>query len=250
MKQRIPTLDEFINEASKPGRAWSGKIANIDKLLSWLYDKDILKKGDKNKKDSFFYQYYRYYNDGDIPRGLPVRFSRDEIKYSEYSRQQLERMLEDKIEDYIKSILSKYRGKYDRQEFRYDTALSNYRTLKSIIHDNEFYSLLSYWSKSIKVNDSEFEKLLDTAQKQFDKLRAAVDKAIEEYPDAPDSWGFTLSKNKTISSTKEALEEIGLWDDKLEKVYGEIDATFRKMEDIVDGIIEATELAKKTFLGN
>lgn len=32
-------------EAVKPRRGWSGRIKNIDKLLAWMYDNNIMNKG-------------------------------------------------------------------------------------------------------------------------------------------------------------------------------------------------------------
>ena len=56
----MKTLKQFLSEA-KTGRANRGRLENIDKLLSWMYTKDILNKGEKSKKDTLFYQYYRFY---------------------------------------------------------------------------------------------------------------------------------------------------------------------------------------------
>ena len=57
---------EMFLEA-EPLRAWNNKLKSIDDLMSWMYDKDILNKGEKSDKDRIFRQYYRYYNDGDFP---------------------------------------------------------------------------------------------------------------------------------------------------------------------------------------
>ena len=97
-------VNETLHEASHAGRAWSGKIKNIDNLLSWMYDKGILNKTEQAEKDRTFRQYYRYYNDGDIPQGM--RFD---------SEEKIELAIEQKVEEFIKKILAKYTGKYDRR---------------------------------------------------------------------------------------------------------------------------------------
>jgi len=247
MKKRIPNLNGFVFESkflyeTKAGRGAS-KLQNIDNLFSWMYDHDVINKSEKNKKDSVFHQYYRYYNDGDFPKSLQ---SKGLHKYSK--DEDIELALEEMLEEFIKTILAKYQGKYNRTEFRCDIALNNFETLKSIINDKDFYSLLNYWSKEVPIKDSEFAKYLELSRKQYDKLRDAVNDVIKDYPDAPDNWGGTLSTNRTINSTKEALEEIGLWDNKLEKLYQIISSTFEKMEAIVDNVIIATQKTKEIEL--
>lgn len=90
----------------KIGRAWNGNLKNIDKLLWWMYEVDILNKTEKAEKDRVFRSYYRYYNDGDIPRG-----------YLGESDDTIQIQLEFKIERYIKKILKKYKNKINHKEF-------------------------------------------------------------------------------------------------------------------------------------
>ena len=97
--KHIHTFESFLNEASYSGRAWSGKLSNIDNLLSWMYDKGILNKSEQGEKDRKFREYYRWYNDGDRPSGLTG------------SDADIESYLERSIDDFIKKVLTKYAGK-------------------------------------------------------------------------------------------------------------------------------------------
>lgn len=59
--QLLNELLEVLSEASKAQRAWNGKLKNVDALMAWLYDKDILTKTEKAQKDKIFNAYYRFY---------------------------------------------------------------------------------------------------------------------------------------------------------------------------------------------
>lgn len=83
-------------------------MKTCDDLFSWLYDKDILTQPDKNKKDSLFRKYYRYYNDGDFPRGVTRWDHPTDIAKS----------LEYQAEEFITYVLAKYVGRYDRNDFK------------------------------------------------------------------------------------------------------------------------------------
>ena len=115
-------VNETLHEASQAGRAWSGKLTNVDNLMSWMYDKGIMNKTEQAEKDRTFREYYRYYNDGDIPRSM--RGMKDE---------EIELNIEKKVEEFIKKILAKYTGKFDRRDFRVDTLLGDLYTLDNIV---------------------------------------------------------------------------------------------------------------------
>lgn len=111
-------LREFLNEAAHPRRAWNGKLEKIDKLLAWMYNKNILSKGDQKRKDSIFNAYYRYYNDGDFPRILSTRGFN---KYQDETK--IETALENIIDEFLKEMLTKYLPKVDRTTYRLDQTL-------------------------------------------------------------------------------------------------------------------------------
>lgn len=146
-------LREFLNEAAHPRRAWNGKLEKIDKLLAWMYDKDILSKGDKKRKDSIFNAYYRYYNDGDFPRILSTRGFN---KYQDQTK--IETALENIIDEFFKEMLTKYLPKVDRTVYRLDQTLS---TIDSAIHSansaDDLY--LTRFADDLKLGDDSLVKL-------------------------------------------------------------------------------------------
>ena len=139
----------------KTGRAWNNGLKLLDELFSWMYEKDILTKTDKNEKDKIFRGYYRYYNDGDFPRIL------NSSGVNQCSGDQaIEEALEERIETFMKTILKKYSGKYNRKDFRRDNRISKLETLQSVISDDDSHGLITYWLKEIKVENTEFKKHL------------------------------------------------------------------------------------------
>lgn len=97
---------------TKVRRAWNNRLEGINNLLSWLYETDVLNKGEKGKKDSIFRQYYRYYNDGDTPRGVLTKY-----KIPGHASDLVEKYLEQYVEDFICTILNKYKGKFDKKAY-------------------------------------------------------------------------------------------------------------------------------------
>lgn len=147
-------ISGLLEEATYSGRAWSGKLSRIDKLLAWMYDKGILTKGDMNKKDTVFRAYYRYYNDGDFPGAL---IKQDITKYSH--REEIEAALEQYLESFIKTLLAKYMPKVNRKQFRLDELLTNLKTVKN---SSDSQRLSDYWVKQVN-----FTKELDEFSPKF-----------------------------------------------------------------------------------
>jgi len=185
---------EYLKETSFPGRAWSGKLKHIDNLLSWMYDKNIMTAGEKKKKDSLFNQYYRWYNDGDLPRGFG-EYRNTKSKYSHSYPQsvndRVEKHIEKEIEDFIKKILGKYSGKIDRGNFRYDKQIESIDSVISGIDNDDVYRLINYYKKSLKNEDAlDMIEVLSYAYNELDKTvndfidsnRAAwIDAGIKSY---------------------------------------------------------------------
>jgi len=234
-------LNEFINEAKK-GRAWSGKINQIDGLMSWLYDKDILGKGEKNKKDSIFRQYYRYYNDGDFPRALS---SKGIGKYNHPD--QIENALEELLDDFIKKILTKYLPKINRTEFRYDQALSELKSLKGAIDDDNWHGVTNYWGKRTKVDSPEFNKLLSTLEKEYVSYKKSVDDHMKTLDLSKyGEYSFEQpSSNHSIKSNREKMKGKGDWPKNLEKGYQNLEDITREMGYKVNDVIVFTQRAKE-----
>jgi len=100
------------NQNTKVQRAWNNRLSGINNLLYWMYATDVLNKGEKAKKDSIFRQYYRFYNDGDTPRGVLRKYG-----ISAYNTKVVANRLEQYLEDFVCSILDKYKGKYDKTAY-------------------------------------------------------------------------------------------------------------------------------------
>jgi hypothetical protein len=241
-------INETLHEASRAGRAWSGKIANIDNLMSWMYDKGILNKGEQAEKDNRFREYYRWYNDGDYPRGLK---GMPDKKVEEY--------LENRIEEFIKKVLAKYAGKYDRKDFRVDTLLADLSTLQNIVGgykqsngavgEPDAYGLLNYWGKKINTNDSEFEKLLGELRPVYDAAKkAATDIVDKEIKDGifKDVASYAIpGANTGLSFQRMKLQDENVWTPDAEKKYTKMKEHMLKMNDILLNVIEATQRLKK-----
>jgi len=241
-------INDTLHEASQAGRAWSGKIANIDNLMSWMYDKGILNKGEQAEKDGRFREYYRWYNDGDYPRGLK---GMPDKKVEEY--------LENRIEEFIKKVLAKYAGKYDRKDFRVDTLLGDLNTLQNIVGgykqsngavgEPDAYGLLNYWGKKINTNDSEFEKLLGELRPVYDAAKkAATDIVDKEIKDGifKDVASYAIpGANTGLSFQRMKLQDEKVWTPDAEKKYQKMKDIMAKMATILGTVIEATQRLKK-----
>lgn len=240
-------VNETLHEASHAGRAWGGKINNIDNLMSWMYDKGIINKNEQAEKDRVFREYYRYYNDGDTPRGLQGM-----------SEKGIEDYLEKKVEEFIKKVLAKYTGKYDRKDFRVDTLLADLNTLQNIVggfknqgsfDEPDAYGLLNYWGKNIKTGNSEFEKLLGELRPVYDTAKKAandiVDKEIKDgiYKDVS---AYNIPSNSTgLAFQRQKLQDEKVWTPDAEKKYQKMKDIMAKMSTILGTVIEATQRLKK-----
>lgn len=207
----MKSFSELITEASHPGRASSGKLKKIDELMAWLYDKNILNKGEKKKKDSIFYKYYRWYNDGDKPRGK---------RYSGlYNDKEIAAELEKEIEEFIKQTLVKYLPKINRADFKFDMAISKLNRLIYVAEENDFYSLVNYYVKdvkdpkvleNIKILKGQLEHWKKIVPKEFNNIRASyafskMKTANELTPELKSSY---KEMNKTIIDIHQDLLKI------------------------------------------
>lgn len=226
-----------LNEA-KPKRAWSGKLKQIDSLLSWMYDKDILNKGEKSKKDSLFRKYYRFYNDGDIPRGQV---------YKGKSKDVIQELLEIEIEEFIKKIISKYTGKIDRKGFRLDKQLSELQTVLGVVKSNDVHGLTKYWKKSVK--DQEVLDMISTLETDYDELKAEINTFIDGI-DFENDYGIKSFQapraSHTITYQIDKLRELNIQIPKsIEDGWREIQVSMLDIEELVKNIISSIEKLKK-----
>jgi hypothetical protein len=240
-------VNETLYEASHAGRAWSGKIKNVDNLLSWMYDKGILTKAEQAEKDRVFREYYRYYNDGDRPDGMTGKDSDIELQ------------LEQRVEGFIKKVLAKYTGKYNRRDFRVDTLLGDLNTLRNVtagqyIASNDThwepdpYGLLNYWGKDVKTGNSDFEDLLAKLRPLYDAIdKAANDVIAKETKDGvyKDTKSYDRpSDGHTISHRRKLMQDSNVWSADLEKKYNTMKDQMMDMAKILDTVIEATQRLK------
>lgn len=223
-------VNEILNEASRPRRAWNNKLSKIDKILAWMYDKDILTATDKKRKDKVFYQYYRYYNDGDMPAALKVK------GFSKWSGDEyVEKELEKYLETFIKEMLSKYLPRVNRSAFRLDTLISELQTIRSVASRNDVYSLLTYWLKKVKIKDEE-----GILKGLVGDLQAAYDEFVEVANIIDPS-----SKNYGAAYRREEMMKAKTWTQEAEKKYQAMAAITGKIDAHIADIVKgATELRK------
>lgn len=217
-------------EASKPRRAWNNKLEKIDKLLHWMYEKDILLASDKARKDTVFNQYYHYYNDGDMPAALKRQ------GFSKYSNKiQVEKALEEYLETFIKQMLSKYLPVVDRKAFRIDNAIEALSMVEKMASQHDVHQLLTYWVKKVKKFDENFLTQLDTIQKQYDKIKVKLD------AESPSSENITLpyrvemmkKDNLLTAETKKMVNELY---HSLDILAAYVKNLIRALEDIKDNL--------------
>lgn len=222
-----------INEASTGGRAWEGRIKHIDNLMSWMYDKGILTKTEQASKDVIFRQYYRFYNDGDLPRALANKgFSKHDMKYD---KKKIEKALEDYLEDFIKKMLGKYLPKIDRKEFRIDNTISDLSTVKDVAERADAHGLLTYWIKSVKINDEagDLAKYVNDLQKIYDSITADMNKISPK------------DSNYISSYRRDKMKEADVWTPALETKYNKLEGLTNKIAVFIGDLIEGLKKLKK-----
>ena len=225
-----------LNEV-KVKRAWSNKLSQIDSLLSWMYEKDILNKGEKAKKDSLFRKYYRFYNDGDNPRGK---------NYNGKSQYELPEILETELEDFIKKILSKYMSKIDRKGFRIDKQLGDLKTVLSVIQRNDVRGLTKYWKKDIK--DQSVLEMIDTLESDFDNFTKILDDFVDSI-DFEKDYGLKSyeapRKGHTASYIMQQLESLGITiPSEITNSWSEIKSSMSEIGELVSNILESLHKLK------
>lgn len=224
-----------LNEA-KVQRAWSGKLKQVEALLSWMYEKYILNKGEKAKKDSLFRKYYRFYNDGDIPRGMKIK-----------SKDQVALMLEEELEEFIKKIISKYTSKIDRKGFRLDKQHDELNTVLRVIQREDVHGLTKYWKQYVK--DQNVLDMIETLESDYDSLRSELNDFIDTF-DFEKDYGLKSyeapSKNRTVKSTFEVLNRIKIKvPASIENAWKDIKVQMLDIEELVKNIISSIEKLQK-----
>lgn len=222
MKSVKDRISLFLTEAPDAGRAWDGRLKRIDALMSWLYDKDILTKGEKAEKDRIFRAYYRYYNDGDWPSFLSKQgFS----KYSD--RDESKKALEKYLNDFIKKILGKYMSKIDRTEFRIDNTINHLKDVQMVASNANAHGLLTYWltKTEIKDNDGRLATLVTKLNSAYKSVRSIVDAANPK------------GSNKVLSYLRDEMKGNNTWTSEMERGYAEVEELCHNIANFIGDLI-------------
>lgn len=231
MKQLDLIIEKHLNEV-KAGRAWEGKLKRIDDFLKWLYNKDMLTKAEKDKKDTIIRQYYRYYNDGDWPAILSRRgFS----KFGgELHTKEAEKELESYLEDFIKSILSKYADDETRKVFKYENMLNKINFVIKQVEENNINGFLDAWAYRFSNPSDEFLNHVEKMKEEFVKFKNLLKLTDPE------------NSNYIVDYAKEKMKENKTWTPELEKMYISLRTGMKDAQkfllDIRDAILQARDL--------
>lgn len=234
------SFKEFLEEA-KGGRAWSGKLNKIDELLQWMYSNDILNKGEKSQKDTLFNQYYRYYNDGDMPRNLSDEFGNRLSKWD--GKEKVEIALELKLEEFIKKILSKYLGKIDRGLVNIDTQLSKLNTVIDVTNRQDVHGLVKYWVKDI--NDANTVDQVKNLEVKYDKLDNLTKDACNQYK-WENSYDNPYNNVMTVRSNK--MKDVKIWSPEMESLWKEIQRDMFEISALLKNLKTSLEKMKQIRL--
>lgn len=231
---------EFLEE-SKPGRAWNGRLEKIDELLKWMYSTDVLNKGEKDKKDVLFNQYYRYYNDGDMPKGLKTPEGYNLSKY--HGDDLIAAALEYKLEEFIKKILTKYLGSIDRGLFSIDSQLEKINTTIGVVDREDVHSLVKYWHKN--VNDSEIIAIIKELESKYDILDKESKEAADKHP-----WekSYDNPSNHVMTSRKETMVKAKIWTPSMDSKWKEIQKGMFDISELLNNVKQSLAKMKKLRL--
>jgi hypothetical protein len=243
VKERIEAI---LSEAAKARRAWEGRLKHIDGLMAWMYDKDILTKGEKKDKDRIFNAYYRFYNDGDIPGFLKKQGFGQWAMDSDVQREKMERALEDYLEAFVRKILGKYITKVDRTEFRYDQMIDTINTIRRVIERDDAHGLVTFWYEKLHKKDaSHVLSRIDDLRVSYSSLEKEVGKACDAY-----EWenSYDNPKNKVMTYAKQEMEKVGIWEPRFEKMWIEVRKQMVGIRELVDNLLAAAQKAKSLHL--
>lgn len=224
------TFTEYLQEASFVGRAWEGKLSKINELLDWLDKKKIMNASERKEYERIKRNYYRWHNDGDKPGIL-----RKDIQ-SYTTNNDISSMLETKLEDFIKKILSKYQGKYNRSEFNIDKAINNLQEVIRLSDTSDEFvhipHLIKYLKSMLNSEDDEVKSYI----KQLEDINTLLDKELD--PILPDTMKTKVTGSKISYAKKNKLTTL-----KIEKLIQKFNHV---REDIILYCKELIEVYNKT----
>jgi hypothetical protein len=97
-------MKETILRETKYLRGWNGNLKRINERLTELADTNKMTKTETDKFNTLIYRYYRFFNDGDIPRGRGFRYE----SYALSRNEQIGVALELKVTKLFKELITKY----------------------------------------------------------------------------------------------------------------------------------------------
>lgn len=188
--------EEVTRPDVKPGRAWAGKLSRINSLMNWLEQKGMLTAEEIKNKQSLFRRYYRYYNDGDYPRGINA-----------LPGESVEEALERRVTDMFKRILTKYASKYNRREFNAQRAMDKLDTVIGVVKRYDVYALLNYWYK-------------DLAPEMMEEVEVIREKNLEFMTAVREATPKDLDIENYVATAKiRFLKDAGAWNTDLEEKW-------------------------------
>lgn len=216
-------MKERLNKA---GRIWEGKLNNIIVFINYLYED--LSKTDKHRYDAVTNSYYRYYNDGDFPRILASQVNKN-------SKAMIEKLLEQKIEDFLKKILSEHCNTEKRKLIRKKRKIDTLRTIESTYTQEDVHSFLYYRNK-VRIPNERFYDLCTVLERMYTELKKKVEEEIN-----PDYNHYSLQRMRELMKKENCwnLENEFAWM-KIFKIFGWL-ITFVKIE------IEISQLENEFF---
>lgn len=226
----MKTFTEYLQEASFAGRAWEGKLSKINELLDWFDKKKIMNATERKEYERIKRNYYRWHNDGDKPGIL-----KKDIQFYT-TNNDISSMLETKLEDFIKKILSKYQGKYNRSEFNIDKAINNLQEVIRLSDTSDEFVHIPHLIKDLKSMLNSEDEEVKSYIKQLEDVNTLLDKELE--PIIPENMKTKVTGAKLSYVKKNKLTTL-----KLEKLIQKFDNI---REDIILYCKELIEVYNKT----
>jgi hypothetical protein len=93
------------------------------------------------------------------------------LNLSKYDEESVELALENALDAFIKTILAKYAGKYDRQQFKTDMFVADINNIISSIDRNDIQENIKYWTDNVKINDATYNDAIVKAEQSFQNAK-------------------------------------------------------------------------------
>lgn len=199
-------------------RAWNGRLNNLNAFANYLDENDILNKGESNEKAKIFHQYYRFYNDGDYPRGY---------KFAAYTKAQ--EYLEDRLEKFMKKIVKKYMSAEIRTAVREKRLADTIETITSYTGtDTTSPHMIMAFAKrlpySIRMEIGDAMVAMNVRSRDLDLITKS---ACDNY-----EWeeSYHNPSNTVMLYKRAKMKEVGIWDKMMEETLVAVIGECAKIE--------------------